>query len=376
MFLALLVGIAAGPWGAHLLHPVPAEDAGAITTLAQLALVTTLFALGLRLRVPLEWRAWRLPLRLAAVTFPLTVLLLAASAYLVLDLSFAQSLLVGVVLAPGDPVLACNLHPPGESSSEATAFALAAEGGLTSALAAPAVLLVVQLAGFEAAGAPLATLGGSLWTLAVGALVGWSLGRVAWRWIAMLDRERHGDVLEELGVLASGLLAYALAAAVHADGVIAVLCTGLALAQAGGAQQGLGRRGLGLRVLRIAGRLERLAGVVLMVLAGALLAVVDLKLRVLLLALVALGLVRPLTAGIALSRAELPGAQRRMLGWCSPRGAAVLYAAGVAVDQGIDAPMARELWALGIVTVVATFAAGALAAAAQRVNSAGTVDLR
>ncbi len=63
----LPMGFALGPSGLSLVALDPYRHASLLTLLAEIALLVSLFTVGLKLRVPLSDRMWRLPLRLGIV---------------------------------------------------------------------------------------------------------------------------------------------------------------------------------------------------------------------------------------------------------------------------------------------------------------------
>jgi NhaP-type Na+/H+ or K+/H+ antiporter len=192
VILGIVVGLVAGPLGLKLIEPQLAEDGALIQSLSEAALLICLFCAGLRLRAPLDWAPWRAPLRLASLTAVSAALLAAAAAHLIFGMSLLQSSLLAIILAPTDAVLASDAHAAAEGEQELVPFALAAEGAMTSAIAAPVVLLVLTRMGVTPAGG--AVLGSltltMLWSLAGGAAVGWLIGLAASRWLALIDRDR------------------------------------------------------------------------------------------------------------------------------------------------------------------------------------------
>jgi len=114
-------------------------------------------------------------------------------------------------------------------------FTLAAEGALTSALAAPLLLIMLEFLGFDDSGS--GALGTHLllsaWSVAGGAVVGWLVGTLMMRWLALLDPDRQGDLLEDMIVVATAVLTYVGALALRTDGLIAVFIAGLALSHGG-----------------------------------------------------------------------------------------------------------------------------------------------
>ncbi|OXH81984.1 hypothetical protein CA830_38985, partial [Burkholderia multivorans] len=60
----LVLGIALGPAGAGLLHVDIEHDAALLRMIVEIGLLVSLFAIGLRLRVPLSDPLWLVPCRL------------------------------------------------------------------------------------------------------------------------------------------------------------------------------------------------------------------------------------------------------------------------------------------------------------------------
>src|SRR5680860_1130168 len=71
--LYLAVGIAFGEQGFDLVSLDPFDDAVLIERVTEIAVIISLFTAGLKLRVPLRDRLWRLPILLAFVSMIVTV---------------------------------------------------------------------------------------------------------------------------------------------------------------------------------------------------------------------------------------------------------------------------------------------------------------
>ncbi|HWF99014.1 MAG TPA: cation:proton antiporter [Steroidobacteraceae bacterium] len=372
VILGIGVGVLAGPMGLRLVQPQLAEDSALIQSVSEAVLLTCLFCVGLRLRAPFEWAPWRAPLQLASLTTVCAALLSAGAAYLIFGMSLLQSVLLAVILAPTDAVLASDAHAAMESEQELVPFALAGEGAVTSAIVAPIVVLVLTRMGMTGAGA--AVLGSLtltvVWSLAGGAAVGWLAGATASRWLALIDRDRQGDLLEELIVLATGALAYVCALALRADALLAAFTAGLALSH-GGRRQMRRKQALGPRVLRFAARAERGATVLLMVLLGSLLGAADFTPRAALYAAVLLILIRPLAVRLGLGRPLVTAAQRRTLELFAARGPAALYCLALAAAHELPAPFGRELRDAVLVVIVVSVISGAVTALTARKPSPG-----
>ncbi len=373
ILLGLGVGLLAGPAGLHLLEPHVVEDSVQVESISEIVLVVALFCAGLRLRVPFEWHFWRIPLRLASLTMLATATLAAAAAHVLFGINLVEALLLGVVLAPTDAVLASDIHVPAEIDQDMVPFTLAAEGALTSTLAAPLLLVVLEILGFgdsgsEALGAHLAL---SIWSVAGGAAVGWLIGALMMRWLTLLDSDRQGDFLEDMVVVATAVLTYVSALALRADGLIAVFIAGLALSHGGRLRRSLRKATPSARVLRFAGRVERFAAVLVAVLLGALLAGADLHFRMEVFALLLLAGLRPLAVRLGLGGLGLPPVQRRPLEWFGARGAASLYCLELAINRGLGGEFAHELAATALVVVVTSIVFSAVSAFSLRKASPG-----
>ncbi len=366
------VGLIVGPVGLRLIEPQLSEDRALIQSLSEAVLLVCLFCAGLRLRAPLEWRPWRPALHLASLPTVSAALLSAGAAYLIFGMSPLQALLLAVVLAPTDAVLASDAHASGEGEQELVPFTLAAEGAVTSAIAAPVVVLVLTRMGLSAAGG---TVLGSLtltvfWSLAGGAAIGWLMGMAASRWLALIDRDRQGDLLEEMIVFATGVLAYICALALRTDALLAALAAGLALSH-GGRRRVTRKQPLGMRVLRFAGRAERGATVLVMVLLGTLLAPADFTPHTVLYAAVLLLLGRPLAVRLGLGPPSITPAQRRTLELFAARGPAALYCLALVPAHDLPAAFGRQLDSAVLVVIVVSVISGAASALTARRPSPG-----
>src|SRR5882757_3199032 len=233
--VALGIGVLLGPLGLRLLRPQLMEDGLLIETVSEIALLTCLFCLGLRLRMPIEWRVWRIPLRLSTLATLATIALAAAAAHLMFDMSLAEALLLGAIIAPTDSVLASDVSSHPDSEQDSPTFILSAESGINNGLAAALVVLVLGLMGLsdsDSGALGSASLLG-LWSVTGGVVAGGLIGAGMARWIKLLDPERQADFLEEAMVFATAALAYGGAMAIHTDGLLAVFTAGVALSHGG-----------------------------------------------------------------------------------------------------------------------------------------------
>lgn len=104
--LYLAAGFILGPAGWSVLAISPLNHAVILERLTEVAVLISLFSVGLKLGLPLSNRHWLLPLRLAFLSMALTVGLITAASMMILSFSLGTAVLLGAILAPTDPVLA------------------------------------------------------------------------------------------------------------------------------------------------------------------------------------------------------------------------------------------------------------------------------
>jgi len=288
--------------------------------------------------------------------------LAAAAAHLMFDMSLAESLLLGVIIAPTDSVLASDVGSHPETEQDSPAFILSAESGINNGLASALVMLVLGLMGLSDSdsGALSSTSLLGLWSVAGGVVAGGFIGAGMARWIKLLDPERQADFLEEAMVFATGALAYGAAMAIRTDGFLAVLAAGMALSHGGRLRRPLRNRPLMPRVLRISARIERYAWLIVLVLLGTLVASIDYKWWMLGFAAVLILLIRPLAVRLGLGGVNMPEAQWRGVAWFTARGVASLYCLAFAINQGLGAPFARQLAGVTLVVMVTSIIVSAI----------------
>jgi sodium/hydrogen antiporter len=374
--VALAVGILLGPSGLRMLHPQLLDDGAPVETIAEIALLLCLFCVGLRVHLPMRWPHWRIPLRLSTLATLAMTAMTAAAAHLFFDLRLVQSLLLGAILAPTDPVLALDAAPHFEGELDPPAAILSAESGINNGLAAALVVLVLGLMGLsDSDTVSLGSLSLSvMWSIAGAAAVGWLIGALMSRWMTLLDPERQAEYLGEAMVFATAALAYGSALAVHTDGFLAVFAAGVALSHGGRLLRPTRNRPLMPRVLRMARQVERCAWLAILVLLGALVTVVDFRPRMLVFAVVVLLVMRPVAVRLGLGGLDMPEAQWRGVVWFTARSMAPLYCLAFAIDHGLSQAFARELAGITLVVVVTSILASAIAALPLSKASPGAVD--
>jgi NhaP-type Na+/H+ or K+/H+ antiporter len=370
--LYLAVGFALGPAGLDVLSPDPLMHAEVIERVAELAVLLSLFSVGLKLGKPQSHRRWQLPLRLVLVSMTVTVALIALIGMIVLDLSAGAAILLGAILAPTDPVLASDVQVQAFGDNDRLRFSLTGEGGLNDGAAFPFVMLGLGLLGLH----DLGSWGWRwftidvLWATGGGLLIGGALGVLVGRVVVALRRNQVATSgLDEFLALGLIALAYGLAVLCHTYGFLAVFAAGLALqrvreapvpnAVASADVAGDGdttpsdRTGSAMTeaVQSFNEQLERIAEVAIVTVLGALLSTVDLHFGAAAFGLFLLLFVRPLSVWLGLIRARVSGDQRVLIAWFGIRGIGSIYYLMYAINHGLPAPLALEICTLTLTAV-------------------------
>jgi NhaP-type Na+/H+ or K+/H+ antiporter len=139
----VLAGFVLGEGGTELIEFDPTS--GFVQGLTVVALILILFRDGLEVEEEMLQKAWRLPLRKLVLAMPLTAGLVALAAHLLTDLGWAESLLLGALLSPTDPVLSSAIVT-NPRVPRAIRHSLNLESGLNDGLALPAVLAFTAVA--------------------------------------------------------------------------------------------------------------------------------------------------------------------------------------------------------------------------------------
>ncbi|MGE5649446.1 MAG: cation:proton antiporter [Bacillota bacterium] len=378
--LYLVIGFALGPSGAALVRLDPFVHAGLLTLITEIALLISLFAVGLRLRVDLTNRIWWLPLRLGLPGMVVTIFLLSLVGMYLLRLPAGAAVLLAAILAPTDPVLASDVQIKDVGDHDRTRFALSGEGGLNDGTAYPFAMLGLCLLGVPQAaqyGTP-AALPLALWGIVAGALSGWFLGRIVVS-LALYLRKHFRQALGMEEFLTLGLIAlcYGVADLIHGIGFLAIFAAGVAMRHiehhATGRMppaQALGAVPVGEEiavatdpqkapaymaetVLGFNQQLEHIAEFVMVLLLGIMLSGSGLSGEGALVALLLLLVIRPLSAVAALAGTRgVTRLQRWLMAWFGIRGIGSLYYLMFALQFPLPPPLAERLVPL-VLTVVA-----------------------
>jgi len=379
----LAIGFALGPTGAGLLSLRLPDDVTHLRMIAEVGILVSLFAIGLRLRVPPSDRRWALPLRLGVLAMMLTVASLALLGVLALHLSVGVAVLLGAMMAPTDPVLAHDVGVRDAGDVELVRFTLSGEGGLNDGTAYPFALLgllLCEASGHDGtSGISWAFVGSVAWGVIGGIGGGWLLGVATARFVAFM-RSRYGQALGLEGFFTLGLIAlsYGVALITHGYGFLAVFAAGVAMRrvehQSSGDKSSKEVVGtvntqdveatatdperahafIAESVMGFTIELEHIAEVALMLLIGCLVSqywVAMLTWHSAGVVAALLIVIRPLATQISLVGSSASRTQRWLIGWLGIRGVGSLYYLMLALERGPRAELAPVIpWVLAAIS--------------------------
>ncbi|MBU0753073.1 MAG: cation:proton antiporter [Gammaproteobacteria bacterium] len=375
--LYLAAGFGLGPAGLAILSPDPLVHSVMLERVAEVAVLISLFSVGLKLGLPLSSRGWRLPVRLAIVSMTITVALIAAIGVMLLDLPLGAAILLGAIIAPTDPVLASDVQVLEAGDRDRVRFSLTGEGGLNDGAAFPFVMLGLGLLGLHELGS-----GGwrwlavdVIWAIGGGLLIGGALGAGVGRLVVYL-RSRHQESVGLDEFIAIGLIAltYGLAVLCHAYGFLAVFAAGLALQrvrerygapaavapespgsklaqEALAAEEEIASAGMMQEVQGFNEQLERIAEVAIVLIVGAMLSYIFIPENAGWFVLLLLVVVRPLSVWLGLLGAPVSRDQRILISWFGIRGIGSIYYLMYAINHGLPTPLAQQLTGLALAAV-------------------------
>ena len=376
----LTVGLALSPAGWGLMSLDPFVNSALLERAAEIAVLISLFAAGMKLSLPLSDKRWHLPLRLALTSMVITVALIALFGTFALGLSLGAAVLLGAILAPTDPVLASDVQVENATDRDRLRFSLTGEGGLNDGTAFPFVMLGLGLLGVHDLGAfgwrwiavDVIWAGGA--GLLIGALLGTAIGKLV---VHLRIEHKEAVGLDEFLVLGLIGISYGTALLAHAYGFLAVFAAGLALQRVrgrdgtaahqpiltpatkeeqhqvatdpehAGAYMMQGVRGFNEQ-------LERIAEFAIVLVAGAMLAFISLPHESAWFIAVLFLLIRPLAVWLGLLGAPIRKDQRLLVSWFGIRGIGSIYYLMFVVNHGVPRELAEYLLALTLTVVTAS----------------------
>ena len=320
--LFLLAGFVLSPGVAGVINL--SSNYPVVSTFAELALFTVLFTDGMRTSVRDLAAAWHLPGRALLFGMPLTLVGTAAAAHWVVGIPWPESLLLGAVLSPTDPVFAAAIVGR-EDVPQRLRRLLNIESGLNDGLALPLVIGLIAYTGHGEF-----HLGSVLGEVVLGVVLG-----VAIPWMAIfLERlpvfSAHAGY-EPLYAFSIGLIVLATALLTHANEYLAAFSAGITVASVGPRlRESFHQFGellaelLKLSTLMVFGSLisPRFLG--------------EIPASGYLFALLALLFARPLALGVALINSELDWREWLVAAWFGPKGFASVLLGLLVLQAGLE----------------------------------------
>lgn len=316
----------------------------------EFAVLMSLFAVGLRLRLPPTLRPWKVALLMAGPGVVVAIVLGMGTAVALLDLSWPAALLLASIMAPTDPVLASEVQIRSDEDRDAVRLSLTAEGALNDGSVFPAVMLALGLLGLHGLGE-----GGVLghwrwwvldlaWPLGGGGVLGIALG-----WLighTLKARNANGDPLarDELLYVGAVALACGLARVTHTSTFVLVFAAGAMLLQPlRRAELTGGEQSLSGRLDDFGARIERLVEATSVLGVGVALHGVRIDLQMLAYGLALVFLVRPLSVFAVVRKPSMAAGQRQLLAWFGIRGIGTLFYLAFALEMGVKGKLAEQL---------------------------------
>jgi NhaP-type Na+/H+ or K+/H+ antiporter len=371
--LYLAIGFALGPSVAGVLVLDLPEHRETLERIFEIAVLISLFTLGLKLRLPFADPLWRTALRLATLAMVITIAAIAGIGVLLLGLPLAAAILLGAILAPTDPVLASDVQIKRLDDRDKVRFGLTAEGAMNDGTAFPFVFLGLGLLGVRDTGPFLLRWFGLdlLWAVAGGVAIGCLCGLIVGKLVVFLRRETREPIgLEEFLILGLVSLSYGLALAAETLGFLAVLAAGVGVRRIEVRQtqrmeeapepakdalrsETAPAREVAQVLLAFNEHFERIAELVAVLCLGALLSAGNFRFEGLALAALVILIVRPVSVALGLAGLRTSRRQLALLGWFGIRGVGSLYYVAFAMNHGLPEPLTERLMPL-VLTVVAT----------------------
>jgi sodium/hydrogen antiporter len=374
----LAAGLLVGPTVLNAFHFNPLQQSALLEILTEVAVLISLFSAGVKMPAPVSFARWRTPILLATVSMTVSVSMVAAFAYYLLDLPLGAGILLGAILAPTDPVLATDVQIRHPGDRDQLRFNLTCEAGMNDGSAFPFVMLGLGLLGLHELGefglrwALVDVLWATVAGIAIGVICGAALARTGWKLRSDPSGYKLMDDFLGLGLIG---VVYGLSLLAHAWGFLAVFFAAVALRQtelklAAGRnypeqpqknsviEQEISETNTGETspsvsrgALIFKEHLERLSEMLLILLIGGTLFPDSWSWPAVGLALFLFVVARPVSVLTGLLGTRTSWPIRGMVGWFGVRGIGSLYYLMYAIQHGLPEPLALELIQLTLVAV-------------------------
>jgi sodium/hydrogen antiporter len=371
----LAVGVIVGPTVLNLFHFNPIKQSALLEILTEVVVLISLFSAGVKMPVPFSFARWHKPILLATVSMAITVMLVAAFAYYLLELPLGAGILLGAILAPTDPVLATDVQTRHPGDRDLLRFTLTSEAGMNDGSAFPFVMLGMALLGLHDVG----NLGFNwlivdvLWATVAGIFIGVvaGIGLAHFGWKLRREPYKHELMDDFLGLGLIGVV-YGVSVMMHAWGFLAVFFAAVALRQTettlaknvptkAGEISNVGEKVLDQEnhseptvsegSLIFKEHLERLSEVVLVLLIGGTLFLNSWNWKAVSVALFLFVVARPLSVLIGLTGTTASWRIRGMVAWFGVRGIGSLYYLMYAIQHGLSEELSLELTKTTLIVV-------------------------
>lgn len=371
----LIIGFLLGPSVFNLFYFDPIKQSALLESLTEIAVLISLFSAGVKMPVPFRFEKWRVPFRLASISMMMTIGMIAAFSYFVLNLDIGVGVLLGATLASTDPVLATDAQSRFPGDQDQLRFTLTSEAGMNDGIAFPFVMLGLGLLGLHKLG-----IAGWYWFLkdilwatsvaiAIGIIAGILVGTMVWR---LRGKKLNHDILDDLVGLGLIAVVYGLCLLVQAWGFLAVFFaavalrhTELKLAKAIGVkpeelgaslEQPINKSDttppiVSAEALVFKEHLERLSELMLVLLVGGMLVNDFWNWRTISLAMFVFLVARPLSVFIGLVRTKTPWNIQATVAWFGVRGIGSVYYLMYAIQHGLPQALAKDLIQLTLIVV-------------------------
>ncbi|WP_426139728.1 cation:proton antiporter [Pseudomonas sp. DWP3-1-2] len=235
--VCLAFGLAIGPIGLELLDLDFRQASGWMERLTEVAVLFSLFSTGIKLRLPLNGKAWHSAYWLAGPVMLASIAGTCLVAHYLFGLSWGISLLLGAILSPTDPVLAGMVQVNDAQDLDRVRFGLSGEAGLNDGTAFPFVifaLMFISNEGLDGDWLQTWAIWDLIWAVPAALGLGYWLGRAVGHLMIYLRIRNADSTTSPNDYLALALIAltYVLAEGLQTYGFLAVFAAGLGLRQA------------------------------------------------------------------------------------------------------------------------------------------------
>lgn len=348
--LYLFIGILLNK--ANVISLDPIENASEIRLFSEIAVIISLFTAGLKLKLPLSWHVWKVPVTLATASMVMTIFMVALISHWILNLPLGAAILIGAILAPTDPVLASSVQVVGPEDADELRFNLTAEAGLNDGTAFPFVMLGLGLLSLENSGLVWfhwITVD-LIWGIGAGWAIGMLLGKGIGKFVVHLrTRQFETESLDDF--LAIGLIGitYGTAVMLHAYGFLAVFAAGLALRRTERNDTSVSGP-MTRAALKFNEQLERIGELGIVILTGAILSSEYFSWNYFWFVFALFFIIRPISIFVPLRSRE--HSHRVLLGWFGIRGIGLVYYLAFAIERGIPLEIAKTITGVTLVVIV------------------------